>query len=66
MKEIKAIIQPFMLSKVEEALCKIPDFPGMTITKVFRVLEAKNVKKASVTGQRRNSWTMYQRSNLRL
>ena len=34
MKEIKAIIQPFMLSKVEEALCKIPDFPGMTITKV--------------------------------
>ncbi|MHB8879897.1 MAG: P-II family nitrogen regulator [Thermodesulfovibrionales bacterium] len=34
MKEIKAIIQPFMLSKVEEALCQIPDFPGMTITKV--------------------------------
>lgn len=34
MKEIKAIIQPFMLSKVEDALCKIPDFPGMTITKV--------------------------------
>ncbi len=34
MKEIKAIIQPFMLNKVEDALCKIPDFPGMTITKV--------------------------------
>lgn len=34
MKEIKAIIQPFMLSKVEDALCNIPDFPGMTITKV--------------------------------
>jgi nitrogen regulatory protein P-II 1 len=34
MKEIKAIIQPFMLGKVEEALCRIPDFPGMTITKV--------------------------------
>lgn len=34
MKEIKAIIQPFMLSKVVEALCEIPDFPGITITKV--------------------------------
>ena len=34
MKEIKAIIQPFMLSKVEDALCKIPDFPGMTVTEV--------------------------------
>jgi nitrogen regulatory protein P-II 1 len=34
MKEIKAIIQPFMLSKVVDALRKIPDFPGITVTKV--------------------------------
>jgi nitrogen regulatory protein PII len=34
MKEIKAMIQPFMLSKVVDALHKIPDFPGLTVTKV--------------------------------
>jgi nitrogen regulatory protein P-II 1 len=34
MKEIKAMIQPFMLSKVVHALHKIPDFPGLTVTKV--------------------------------
>ena len=33
MKEIKAIIQPFMLSKVVNALKKIPHFPGITVTK---------------------------------
>ena len=34
MKEIKAIIQPFMVSKVVDALNKIPHFPGLTMTKV--------------------------------
>jgi nitrogen regulatory protein P-II 1 len=34
MKEIKAMIQPFMLAKVAWALQSIPDFPGMTVTKV--------------------------------
>jgi nitrogen regulatory protein P-II 1 len=34
MKEIKAIIQPFMLSKVTSALQKIAYFPGMTVSKV--------------------------------
>jgi nitrogen regulatory protein P-II 1 len=34
MKEIKAIVQPFMLSKVVEALHEIPNFPGLTVTKV--------------------------------
>lgn len=34
MKEIKAIIQPFMLSKVVDALKKIPHFPGITVAKV--------------------------------
>jgi nitrogen regulatory protein P-II 1 len=33
MKEIKAIIQPFMLGKVVNALHKIPNFPGITVTK---------------------------------
>ena len=34
MKEIKAMIQPFMLSKVVDALHKIAGFPGLTVTKV--------------------------------
>lgn len=34
MKEIKAIIQPFMLLKVAGALKEIDDFPGLTVTKV--------------------------------
>lgn len=33
MKEIKAIIQPHMLSRVREALEELPHFPGMTVTK---------------------------------
>jgi nitrogen regulatory protein P-II 1 len=32
MKEIKAVIQPSRLSRVREALRKVPGFPGMTIT----------------------------------
>ena len=34
MKEIKAIIQPFMLQRVCEALDAIPDLPGLTVSKV--------------------------------
>ncbi|GAA4334228.1 P-II family nitrogen regulator [Pigmentiphaga soli] len=34
MKEIKAIIQPFRLDEVREALRKVPGFPGMTVTRV--------------------------------
>ena len=34
MKEIKAIIQPFMLDKVVEALAEVPGFPGMTVTDI--------------------------------
>ena len=34
MIEIKAIIQPFRLSNVVEALREIPNFPGLTVTKV--------------------------------
>ena len=34
MKEIKAIIQPFMLEKVIEALENIPHLPGVTVSDV--------------------------------
>lgn len=34
MKEIKAIIQPGRLTKIRTALRNIPEFPGMTISKV--------------------------------
>jgi nitrogen regulatory protein P-II 2 len=32
MKEITAIIKPFMLAKVQEALQCVGDFPGMTVS----------------------------------
>lgn len=32
MREIKAVIQPSKLSRVRDALRKLPGFPGMTIT----------------------------------
>ena len=31
MKEVKAIIQPFMLTKVVDALRRLDDLPGMTV-----------------------------------
>ncbi len=34
MKEIKAIIQPFMLSKVIDGLKQIPNMPGVTVSEV--------------------------------
>ncbi len=34
MKEIKAIIQPFMLQHVIDALKQIPDMPGVTVSEV--------------------------------
>ena len=36
MKEVKAIIQPFMLSKVVEALKQIDDLPGLTFDRDVR------------------------------
>ena len=33
MKEIKAVIQPTRLARLREAFRKLPDFPGMTVTK---------------------------------
>ncbi len=34
MKEIKAIIQPFMLSKVMDSLSKLDNLPGTTVSEV--------------------------------
>jgi len=34
MREIKAVIQPFMLTRVIEALRAIPELPGITISHV--------------------------------
>jgi nitrogen regulatory protein P-II 1 len=34
MKEIKAIIQPFMATKVIDALREIPELPGVTVSSV--------------------------------
>ncbi|MGH9531848.1 MAG: P-II family nitrogen regulator [Terriglobales bacterium] len=34
MKEIKAIVQPFMLPRIVEALQEIPDLPGVTVSEV--------------------------------
>ena len=33
MKEIKAVIQPARLSRLREAFRKLPDFPGMTVSR---------------------------------
>ncbi len=35
MKEIKAIIQPFMLQKVLDALNALDDLPGLTVSQVI-------------------------------
>lgn len=35
MKEIKAIIQPFMLEQVLQALESLPDLPGVTVSQVL-------------------------------
>ena len=32
MKEIRAYIEPFMLSKLTQTLLEIPDFPGMSVS----------------------------------
>jgi nitrogen regulatory protein PII len=41
MKEVKAVIQPFMLQKVMCELVKIDHFPGITITKVMGLGKGK-------------------------
>jgi nitrogen regulatory protein P-II 1 len=43
MKEIKAIMQPFLISKVVEALKLIPGLPGVTVSDVRGFGRAKAV-----------------------
>lgn len=43
MKEIKAIIQPFLLSKVVEALKEIEGLPGVTVSDVHGFGRARSV-----------------------
>ncbi len=35
MKEIKAIVQPFMVEHVLDALAKLPGLPGLTVSQVI-------------------------------
>ena len=49
MKEIKAIIQPFMLTKVVTALHKIEGLPGMTISEI-KGFGKSRAKKSSLSG----------------
>lgn len=46
MKEIKAIVQPFRLSKIVAALQQIPDLPGITVFDVrgFGRQQARNTR----------------------
>lgn len=52
MKEIKAIIQPFLLSRVVEALKEIEGLPGITVSDVrgFGRAQAVGVSNAVVDG----------------
>lgn len=43
MKEIKAIVQPFLLSKVVEALKEIEGLPGVTVSEVQGFGQAKAI-----------------------
>lgn len=52
MKEIKAIVQPFKLTKVRNALRLLPDFPGMTVTRVegcSSIMQAEHDIKSELT-----------------
>ena len=50
MKEIKAIIQPFLLAKVVDALKEIEDLPGVTVSQVkgFGKGRARNARNKAV------------------
>ena len=47
MKEIKAIIQPFMLTRVVTALHKIEGLPGITISEIKGFGKSKGKKEVS-------------------
>ncbi|MDW7665763.1 MAG: P-II family nitrogen regulator [Nitrosomonadaceae bacterium] len=45
MKEIRAYIQPFMLSKLTQALLEIPNFPGMSVSDCEGIGQEKVINK---------------------
>ena len=47
MKEIKAMIQPFMLSKVVRALQQVPSLPGLTVSEVHGFGKSRAIGVAS-------------------
>ena len=49
MKYVVAVIQPFKLSEVRAALLEIPEFPGMTVTRVEGFGQGR--ARAKATGQ---------------
>ena len=59
MREIKAIIQPFLVDKVLDALHQIPEMPGVTVSEVRgygRRKEAKPIdreREAEVFGEKK-------------
>jgi len=46
MREIKAIIQPFLADKVLDALHQIPEMPGVTVSEVRGYGRRKNMQSA--------------------
>ncbi len=52
MKEIKAVIQEFILPKVMDALRMHPEFPGLTISRVQALEGAKRVRILPKHGQK--------------
>ncbi|CAA9891735.1 Nitrogen regulatory protein P-II [Candidatus Methylobacter favarea] len=49
MKEIRAYIQPFMLSKLTQTLLEIPNFPGMSVSDCEGFGRAKVIDKQDYT-----------------
>src|SRR3990172_6208417 len=53
MKEIKAIIQPFLVDKVLEALHGIPELPGVTSSEVQGYGRAAGAGSAALFGEKK-------------
>lgn len=47
MKEIKAIVQPFLADRVLDALHQLPEMPGVTVSEVRGYGKRRNVKAGS-------------------
>ncbi len=69
MKEIKAIVQPFRVSKILEALQQIPQLPGVTVSDVRgfgrqRAVNAPNlVVEGIISYAKKPSWKLWSPMN---